>query len=1232
MAAKQQFRIFVGSPGDVGPERAAAEKVIKQLQVQSGSWVDLVWDLYENKALPAHEPPQRNIPDPATADVAIFLFWHSVGSQPLSEEFRLTDGSLAASGTLWEFDRAYFGIEQDGKIRRPWVLAYKKTDPIGVASAEESVRATQGFDSINAFAKKYIHDVTFHGYWTKYDGNALEDLLRRHLTDWLSKHIPNIIAASQELPTWTQDKSPFPGLVSFTEEYASQFYGREQKIVEVCNKVEEAEQGGKYPFLIVTGSSGVGKSSLLKAGVVPELRRRALEKGYEFRSVVFRPSESGSGAMHSLAEAILSEGGLHELRQQPSHDTAEFADQLRRKPDVAAYRIAQAITSVRPLFNQPDQEEQEKESEPKSGTLHDAKFRFVLVVDQFEELFAQIQSLKVPTSQLVTDWEEASEVSIFASTLVTLAEQFGFVVLGSMRDDFLPNLNNTLELNSVAMHGLIGIGPVSSAELHKIIEFPVRAAGFEFEHILESNQSLADIICQEANQLGPHGLPMVQFVMQAMFERARAATIDPHILKNEYYNALGRVKGVLERAASSAYGNLSYTDREEARRLFLDLISVGPENSANAAGRVREFDLKRKSAAFNRCVSLFVKVRLLVQSSSTNPDTIRLSIAHEALIQGWKDLKDWIDDNKTMVVLATLVEDQANMWNERGRKQEYLVLSGDELDAAEDLVWIEKSVNERDVVGEYVKACTRKLQWRRLWAVAGLFVLMAWGFTYSLRDLQFRSHEEIQRLTLGASALMPVIIVNLLGKWWALPQATQRRLRAGFWSLAFLLIYSLWCWHQSNEISLSDQLREGLFFAWLFLFPAAYNLNIARIGPLQRIAHRAARMRWMSLYFSVLITYTIINKISQSIESEFFRLCLVIVCMAAIMRPILKLRGRILGHGHVKRKMDASENGRPTLFIIYCRNLMATLNWAVPPLAIGIGLFLMTPTLQKILGENHRNSDLLTAPVPATFFVPDLVVLNPQSDYDSGAWWHAVIGPNQKTVVGMTAAREGECDSKGYPESLWGHLRRLGLTEGGLAVKGGCKVGRNFDRDRLVEEFVYSDIEKPLVRRVLRDGGFDLYLTTDDGVMYRHGRLVQLVDGREESKWLYEAFTRRKLVLTGVPVSMEPIGDRRIWSYSKSANAFRVMRVDEAMRPKRFDEENFSTLEIGRDKAGRLATLSYLDPSGEVVADASGAHQVEFSYSSRGLCKTAVAMRPDGSELFRRPCGDERLSWLKIED
>ena len=199
-----------------------------------------------------------------------------------------------------------------------------------------------------------------------------------------------------------QVKSPFRGLDVFDFDHADLFFGRARAIAACIERLEQQAANGKA-FLLIYGMSGSGKSSLLRAGLLPAITRPGAVAGITlWRRCLFRPSE-GSDAIASLAAGLLREGALPELAQEKT--ATELADLLRSAPDRALALIRAALGKAATAAG----------SAPSQA-------RLVLAVDQMEELFT-------------TETDPASREAL-VRLLATLAGSGLVWVIGTIRADF----------------------------------------------------------------------------------------------------------------------------------------------------------------------------------------------------------------------------------------------------------------------------------------------------------------------------------------------------------------------------------------------------------------------------------------------------------------------------------------------------------------------------------------------------------------------------------------------------------------------------------------------------------------------------------------------------------------------------------------------------------------------------------------------------------------------------
>ena len=239
----------------------------------------------------APRPAFRSKSSALRRDIAIFILWARLGTR-LPAHLTRPDGSRYASGTEFEFEDAVWGYRQQGQ---PDVLVYRKTAvpmiPLGPEARERVVQK----EALDAFVTAWFQDpqgaltAAFHPF---HSPARFEELLEAHLHKLLSARLPGLPEGPERAlpPLWTQG-SPFRGLEVFEREHAPVFCGRTQAVSEVLGALRQQAADGRA-FVLVSGSSGVGKSSLVRAGVLPSLTQPGVIDGIGlWRQAVLRPSD-----------------------------------------------------------------------------------------------------------------------------------------------------------------------------------------------------------------------------------------------------------------------------------------------------------------------------------------------------------------------------------------------------------------------------------------------------------------------------------------------------------------------------------------------------------------------------------------------------------------------------------------------------------------------------------------------------------------------------------------------------------------------------------------------------------------------------------------------------------------------------------------------------------------------------------------------------------------------------
>jgi len=295
------FRLFVSSPGDVAAERARAEAVVEKLNAEVRDRARFDPEFWEDHFYSAHETFQRQIPEAAGFDLVVAIFRARLGSALPDDFKRQPDGEAYPSGTAYEVLSA---IAKRRETQTPdiYVFRYPKAPEVSLddpkrTDVEEQWHALEGFFQrwFRTPGGEFI--AAFQPYASADDfAERIEACLRQ----WLA----NRGISARE--TWDRERlgSPFPGLAPFEADRERVFFGRDLAIRQAVERLREA----KTPFLLILGASGAGKSSLLRAGLMPTLARPgAIPEVDCFRFALIAP---GLDPFAELAVALLAPEAL----------------------------------------------------------------------------------------------------------------------------------------------------------------------------------------------------------------------------------------------------------------------------------------------------------------------------------------------------------------------------------------------------------------------------------------------------------------------------------------------------------------------------------------------------------------------------------------------------------------------------------------------------------------------------------------------------------------------------------------------------------------------------------------------------------------------------------------------------------------------------------------------------------------------------------------------------------
>lgn len=475
---------------------------------------------------------------------------------------------------------------------------------------------------------------------------------------------------------------PFPGLESFgdSDADAAIFFGRSPEIARSLEDLREIRATGDRRAYVILGASGSGKSSLMKAGVLPRLRR---EHGW-FALRVFRP---GTDPLFNLADAIARTGAARNVTLAPGSIRDQLMAAWRGKADLRE-TLAGIVAPLKIATNR-----------ERATTL--------IALDQAEE----IVSAKGDSADALCAYLRA------AMGEVKDGEASPFALVLTIRSDSFREFEMLKTLEGLETR-VQNIRALPTHRLNATIEQPAARYGAEIE------PQLIDALMDDAE--GQDALPLLAFTLQRLWRQYQSEGV----IRKAHYEAIGKLSGLIEDAAERALSGIDPRAAESARpariseaqnqaaaHVFIPALAQLNERGAPVRRVAMFADFGEEARAL---LEHFVEWRLLVRAGDT------VEVAHEAMFREWRRFRDWLKAEKARLETLSGLESAAAAWAAKGRLPEDLTHRGKRLAEARALArfpdYKAQLARNPDAV-TYLEACAAIQKKRNLAIGGGAFAI-----------------------------------------------------------------------------------------------------------------------------------------------------------------------------------------------------------------------------------------------------------------------------------------------------------------------------------------------------------------------------------------------------------------------------------------------------------------------------------------------------------------------------
>jgi hypothetical protein len=714
----RRIDIFVSSPEDVQKERSLVERTIRAVAGEFGVPITVTYSnwlrqpdpldsittngangseegrtwlcpcFWEYRDSELDQDYREQIPNTGSYDLVISILWSRLGTR-VSPAIIMPDGSQPRTAN--EYEIAWVLDQLNRTPGFPELRVYRNRSAPSPPQQPKPQREAffREWDGVQEFFSTWESNKAFADACSGYsDLEEFEGLFRAHFRDFLARQLEKEIVPRRRQPKalyWKSD--PFRGLRFFDFEHAPIFHGRTKAIGDVLDALS-SQVNSRTPFVLVLGASGSGKSSLVRAGVLPLLTEVGTKAGEgPWRYAITRPGIGGD-PFDSLAAALLAKNALPELQRAKMRDGwRNLAAELKEDPEKVALQITELLDRISTqeldfLLSRKDDQTLAPGRIESTELMRHRKLRrgkpkaeIALFIDQLEGLFTSGFSLDL-------------QHQYFAAIAALVRSQRVYVI-AALGSDYYTTYQQFPELVALtAPTGRFDLRPPNRTELGKMIHAPAEASGLIFEQAVKTGQGLDDALLDAALSSADR-LPLLGHVLSMLY-RKQAERADGRLRWSDYAQ-LGELEGALAAHAEDVFTKLSSEARQAfdfvMRRLapvaldgrasvrvalYRDLVS-SPELESRLRGGAKEL------------VDSMVREGLFASETDFR-DEVVISVGHPALCRKWPRFREWLVEDQEFLRMRDRVESCLKSWLKHGRRTHDLLSPGASLADGETLL------------------------------------------------------------------------------------------------------------------------------------------------------------------------------------------------------------------------------------------------------------------------------------------------------------------------------------------------------------------------------------------------------------------------------------------------------------------------------------------------------------------------------------------------------------------